>query len=196
MNKALQKIVFFIAIVALTNTLSAQNWPVFSTHLYPSDYIELNRPFNSDTHYSDSVYTYDIDNTINQYQNILTDPDAIVYANNQSIETKNTINFILENKISRILLLPKDNTLEEDTMCYHILFEGMTLFSTITLKREKIQTSVIMIESENEEIENKIKKIRKKQKKQQYKHRAQKPDNAGKFVWWQQNYIPNNNNKP
>ena len=121
MTKFMQKIVFFVTMITITNAVSAYNWPVFSTTNIEEAHIILDVPFNEEAGYADEHYGYGIDST-----------SALFALINQSIDNE-----------AMLLLTPTIEESEENEISYNIIFNGTNVgainMTRTTLNNEKIQ---------------------------------------------------------
>ncbi|MDP1723238.1 MAG: hypothetical protein Q8L85_00860 [Alphaproteobacteria bacterium] len=121
MSKFMQKIVFFVAILTFTNAVSADNWPIFSTHNIDEEHITLDVPFNEEAGYADEHYGYNIDTAL-----------PLCALINQSI-----------NNEAMLLLTPTIEESEANEMTYNIFFNGTNVsiinMTRTTLNNEEIQ---------------------------------------------------------
>ena len=115
MTSIVKKILLLCATIAFTNTVSAQNWPTFSTQ-DNQNYIKINHDqlLNAESKFYDNLYRYDLDlNECNlQFLNIL----------------------IICNKAD-IKLMPQDKESLEDKTIYTVYINDTEL-EKIEIKRK------------------------------------------------------------
>ena len=138
MTKLLQKIVFFMSMSVFTNTLHAHNWPVFSTHPYDQPLLKLDKPFIVGTSYNDPAYTYILDDP----RDLEIDPKHLEHIF-QFGTLIDTLNSAINNKVSKIMLIPEDAEFTGNNMSYNITFNGYELInSSIDIFRIKKEQPV------------------------------------------------------
>ncbi|MDP1880340.1 MAG: hypothetical protein Q8K60_05320 [Parachlamydiaceae bacterium] len=121
-----------------TNTLHAHNWPIFSTDTCDQPYLKLDKPFVEGTNYNDTTYTYILDDP----RELEIDPTNHTYFL-QFADLIDTLNNIINNKVSNIILTPEDAEYNGNNMSYNITFNGYELInSSIDIFRIKKEQPV------------------------------------------------------
>jgi hypothetical protein len=121
MTKFMQKFVFFVSFITLANTVSAHNWPVFSTNNINEPHITLDVAFDAEAGYADELYGYDIKST-----------EPLFALINQSI-----------NNNALLLLTPTIEESAENEISYNIIFNGTNVgainITRTTLNNEELE---------------------------------------------------------
>lgn len=122
MTRFIQKIVFFVTILTLTNTVSAHPWPIFATNNINinEDHITLDIAFTAEAGYTDEHYGYTV-NTVSPLFPLI----------NQSI-----------NNNTALLLTPTIEESEINEITYNIIFNG-TNVGTINITREALNEQTL-----------------------------------------------------
>ncbi|MDP3532419.1 MAG: hypothetical protein Q8S31_03920 [Alphaproteobacteria bacterium] len=117
MTSIVKKIVLLCATIAFTNTVSAQNWPIFSTQDLNQDYIKINHDplLNAESKFYDNLYRYDLD------------------LNKRNIHFLNIL--IICNKAD-VKLMPQDKESIEDKTIYTVYINDTEL-EKIEIKRKR-----------------------------------------------------------
>jgi hypothetical protein len=121
MTKFMQKIVFFVAMITFTNAVSADNWPIFSTHNINENHITLDVPFSEEAGYADEHYGYEI---------------------NAESPLFPMINLYIDNQLAPLQLIPTIGESEENEILYTIIFNGGNV-GTINITREKLNEQTL-----------------------------------------------------